>query len=499
MILRLAAGDLRARVRRPSYAATLLASAGLAYLAVPAADGHWTVIDAGGYRGVYDMAYVGAVVALAGALWLALGGFYAVRGAVARDRTTGTGRVLAAAPLRAPSYLAAKFLSSLAVLASMVAALVGVALVMWWARGEDTAVDPAGLLLPFLVVTLPVMAAVAAAALLFDTVPGLRGGLGNLAWIPLWGAFVFMGNSGNEAFAGIGTRAFASSFGSGAERVDAVTGEFSLGFTYVERPLTPMPWNGLDLGGGFLADRLALAAGAVAAVLLCALWFRLSATDPSRGPRTAPRRSGRAWTADPAALLPPPRTLVGAELRILVSGVSAWWWLGAAGLLLAGLAVPAEAGRALLPVCWIWPVLLWAKIGTSAIASGVEGLMEAYPRPVARILAGWAAGVGLAALTGAGPLVRSVVEGDLPGVAAWCAGAAFIPALAALLGTTGRTPTLFQVLYPVLWYMAVNGIEAADFMGTHTPGPTSSVATAGAAALLLLGTVTADGLRRSRA
>lgn len=504
MILRLAAGDLRERVRRPSYAMTLLASAGLAYLAVPAADGHWTVVDAGGLRGVYDMAYVGAVVALAGALWLALGGFYVVRGSVERDRRTGVGRVLATAPMRGPAYLAGKFVSNAAVLVSMAAVLVGVALVMWWARGEDPAVDPAGLLLPFLVITLPVMAAVAAAALVFDTVPGLRGGFGNLAWIPVWGAFVFLGNSGNTAFSGIGTRAFATSFGEGAGRTEVETGEFSLGFTYVDDRLTPVPWGGLDLGGGFLADRAALVAGAAAAVALCAVWFRIARTDATgagaAGSVGGRLLGGRLRGMDPAALLPAPRTLVGAEFRILVSGVSAWWWLGAGGLLLVGLALPAEAGRtALLPVAWIWPALVWSRIGTAAIASGVEGLVESYPRPVMRLLAGWAAGVVLSALVGAGPLIRAAAAGDAAAVAAWCAGAVFVPALAVSLGTLGRTPTLFQVLYPILWYMAVNGIGAADYMGMHTPDPASSAMTAGAAAALLLGAVTTDRLRRARA
>lgn len=504
MILRLATGDLRERVCRPSYAMTLLASAGLAYLAVPAADGHWTVVDAGGFRGVYDMAYVGAVVALAGALWLALGGFYVVRGSVERDRRTGVGRVLATAPLRGPSYLAGKFLSNVIVLVSMVAVLVGVALVMWWARGEDPAVDPTGLLLPFLVVTLPVMAAVAAAALAFDTVPGLRGGFGNLVWIPVWGAFVFLGNSGDTTFSGIGTRAFATAFGDGSEGTDVEVGEFSLGFTYVDDPLKPVPWGGLDLGDGFLADRLALVVGAVAAVALCAVWFRLARTDATgagaAGAVGGRLLGGRLGALDPAALLPAPRTLVGAEFRILVSGVSAWWWLGAGVLLLVGLVLPADAGRtALLPVAWIWPALVWSRIGTTAIASGVEGLVESYPRPSARLLAGWAAGAALAALVGAGPLLRAAAAGDGAAVAAWCAGAAFIPALALLLGTLGRTPTLFQVLYPILWYMAVNAIDVADYMGMHTPDPASSTVTAGAAAALLLGSVAVDRIRRARA
>ena len=41
-----------------------------------------------------------------------------------------------------------------------------------------------------------------------------------------------------------------------------------------------------------------------------------------------------------------------------------------------------------------------------------------------------------------------------------------IPSLALLLGSVSRSHRLFQALYVVLWYAAVNQLAAADYMGT---------------------------------
>jgi hypothetical protein len=71
------------------------------------------------------------------------------------------------------------------VLASMAGVLAVTALALQLARGESTAVDPGALMLPF-VLTLPVLALTAAAAVLFETIPVLRVGLGNIAWFFLW-------------------------------------------------------------------------------------------------------------------------------------------------------------------------------------------------------------------------------------------------------------------------------------------------------------------------
>jgi hypothetical protein len=494
---RLALGDLRERIRRPSYGITLLCAALLAYLSVPAADGRWTIVDAAGFRGVYDMAYVGAVVALGGALWLALGGFFVVRGSVARDRTTAVGRVLATAPLRSVGYLAGKLLSNIAVLMSMVAVLVVVALVMWWVRGEDPGVDPVALLTPFLVLTVPVVVAVAALALLFDTVPGLRGGLGNLLWLPIWMVIAMGGNNAGALFGGLGTSALAASFGRDIEReLAAVDGEFGLGLMQVDEPLTPIPWGGLTLDGGFLTDRLLLVAVAVAVALLPALWFRVQATDAASGREGSSGWAGR-LASGIGVRFPVPPTVVLAEFRVLVSGVALWGGAGTAALVLAGLVLPVDTVRSgVLVAAWIWPTLLWSRIGAAQVGVGLEGLLAAYPRPAYRQVAGWAAGGVLALLVGSGALVRLLMAGEVAAVLAWCAAAVFVPAFAAALGTLTRTPTPFQVLYALLWYLALSDVRAADFMGLSEPSALAAAVVAAVGAALLAAALLTARVRR---
>ncbi len=119
--------------------------------------------------------------------------------------------------------------------------------------------------------------------------------------------------------------------------------------------------------------------------------------------------------------------------------------------------------------------------------NAVEGLLLACPAPRRRRLAEWAAGVALSVLAGLGPALRMLPTGDRGALACWVAGAVFIPALALLLGVVSGTHRLFQALYLPLWYLAVNGIAAADFMGVvrvaGRPAGPSPWLTAGSAAV----------------
>ncbi|MGW7416991.1 hypothetical protein [Streptomyces sp. NPDC054863] len=505
MLFRLAFGDFRDRVRRPAYAAILLAAVGLGYLATPAREAGWVVMQVGEYRGTYNSAYLGMVVALAGSVWLSLGGFYVVRNAVSRDGSTGVGRLLASTPLKNHLYLASKFLSSVLVLASMLGVLVLTAVVMQLSRAETLAVDPVELLKPFVVVALPLMVVTAAAALLFEAVPLLRAGLGNILWFFIWAFVAIGGQSPNAPLGGIGVHQVVQSLSTSmkAQGIDpSRAGEFSLGLTLVDEPLKTFDWSGFAPTGEYLFSRLLLVLTGVVLALVPMLWF--PRFDPSRG--RAPR--------DPAAVLPvgegaerdpgtpglpaapglpaPPRDesasptktfggvpgaravpgnsavrlLVG-EVRILLQGIPRWWWAGVLTLTLVSQLVTPAAGvsRFLLPLAWIWPVLIWSRLGTQRHESGVEAILGAYPTARRRVLAEWGAGFLLTAVAGIGPAVRMATGADTAGLLHWFLGALFIPSLALLLGSLSRTHRLFQALYLPLWYGTVNGITPLDFMG----------------------------------
>jgi hypothetical protein len=97
-------------------------------------------------------------------------------------------------------------------------------------------------------------------------------------------------------------------------------------------------------------------------------------------------------------------------------------------------------------------------------------LLGSYPAVYRQLAAEWAAGLALTVAAGAGPLLRMAVAADGPRLAAWLAGALFIPSLALLLGTASRTHRTFQALYVVLWYAVVNQVATADYMGTVLRG-----------------------------
>ena len=531
----LAVADFRERTRRPGYLVTLAVAVVLGYLALPPASSLYVIMNAGGHRGVYNSAWAGTVTALAGALWLMGGGFYIVRSAIARDQQTRVGQILAATPLRNTGYLAGKFASNLMVLASMAGVLAVTALVMQLARGESSAVSLGALLLPYALFTLPVLALTAAAAVLVETVPVLRGGIGNIVWFFVWIAFAIAGGS-----VPLGFGAVRASMRQAMAAQHMHPAEFSVGFTQIAHPLRVFTWNGLVPPGGLVAGRLVLIGVCCGLAVVPAVWF--GRFDPARSrPRAQAASGGDVPTGSagqPAPLLPDaavpgasqtaglPRhayrplaardarpglasgRLLAAELRILTQSTPRWWWLAAAVLNVAGLLVPARlAGpygtstALLLAAAWIWPVLIWSRLGAQRRENGLDALLGAYPGGYRQVAAEWLAGLALTAATGLGPLLRMAAASDGPRVAAWAAGALFIPSLALLLGSISQSRRLFQALYLVLWYAAVNQLAAADYMGTvlihGRPAGPSALLVAGTAAAMLAVTFSIRAIRHA--
>ena len=192
VIYHLARADFLERVRRYSFLVML----GLVvFLGYQTAIGNMA-LELGLYRGEFNSAWVGAMMSLIATFFIGWFGFYLVKGSVARDRETGVGQIMATTPLTRPLYLIGKWLSNFAVLMSMVMVLALGAIIIQFLQGENTQIDLFAFLSPFVFIVMPLMALVAAFAVLFEAVSFLQGGFGNIVYFLAFISFIplFMEN-----------------------------------------------------------------------------------------------------------------------------------------------------------------------------------------------------------------------------------------------------------------------------------------------------------------
>jgi hypothetical protein len=505
--------DFLERVRRTGFLVTL----GLAVYLGSVVSAGQLKLWLGDMRGIYNSAWVGVLMALVGNFFLSLAGFYVVKSAVERDRRTGVGEILATTPMSKPLYTLGKAASNLAVLLAMVAVLAAMGPVAQWMAGEETHVRLGQLLAPFLVLSLPAMAVVAACAVLFETLPVLRGGFGNVLWFFAWTGLVpaaieLPGFPDPYGLGVVSSRLFAVI----RERFGKTEHAFTLGALQSEGGTRTFVWEGMDWTSAAVLRQLVWLLAAVGIALLAALFF--DRFDPSRGrvrsrkPKGAvPESPGEERVAVPVLvpthLQPLPEgarrfsfpRLVAAEARLLLRGQRWWWWAVALGLLIAGFAAPLAAARQFaLPMAWIWPLLRWSALGGREARHGTSGLVFSAAYPLSRQLpAAWASGAILAMVTGCGVAVRLGLAGDWAGLGAWTVGALFIPTLALALGVWSGGGKLFEVVYLLLWYLGpMQHVPGMDYLGALPATAHSGVPVLFLAATVLLGAAAVAGRKR---
>jgi hypothetical protein len=391
------------------------------------------------------------------------------------------------------------------VLAAMTGVMAVAAGLVQVLRAEETRIDVWLLVAPFLILTLPAMLLTSAVAVLFETIRPLSGGAGNIVWFFLWALLLVGDGSIRDGFSeptrdwlgrGAVLPDMLAAAGNANPEFDPDSSSVTMGITFRERgwELRTFRWDGMHWTASALAGRLLWVLAALGVATAAALPF--DRFDPSRGASAtrAPPQGGRAWVpwrrrkeAAPVAPEPvtdvrhlPPApaagrmgaaafaTLLGAELKLSLRDRGRGWFFVLAGLAIAALVLPIDVARArILPLLWVWPILVWSPMGTRAVRHRAEQVLFSAPRPVTvQLAATWGAGFALALVAGAPIGLRFVLAGDLTALLAWGVGAAFIPALALALGEWSGSPRAFEAIYIVWWYTGpLQPLPLLDFMG----------------------------------
>ena len=502
VIAAIARADFLERVRRHSFLLTLLFAVFLGYWA---ATGR-IALQLGEYRGVYTSAWIGALVAITTTCFVSLVGFYVVKSAVDRDRTTGVGQILAATPLSKTAYTLGKFFSNFAVLSATVLVLAICAIFMQLFVGEDPHFDAFALVSPFLLVALPSMALTAGLAVLFETLPLLRGGIGNIAWFFVW-SILGIGLpeiSGNHRLDPMGLLVVSDSMRAGA-RANIPGYKDSFSFTIADSPVKivhSFHWQGVSWTSSEILMRVVWAGAAILFALIAALVFdrfnpsgafapslggrkKLAKVEVANGPigiisgAPAARAAVHLTPLDNAMHSNAFFRILIAELRLSLKGLRWWWYAIGAGLLVAQFVTPIQVSRGLLlGGSWIWPVLIWSGMGARETRFGTCGFLFSSPGILSRQLpACWLAGLIAALLTGAGTILRLCVARDLKDLSGVLAGAVFVPTLALALGVVSGSGKFFEGLYTFLWYVGpMNHTYALDYTGAASGSNVLSIA-----------------------
>ena len=497
----LARADFLQRTRSYGFLITLGLMLYVAYVFVPPNHSSYSTMSISGHRGLYNSAYLGSLMALLISPWLSLAGFYLVKNALARDIQTGVGQILATTTLSKPLYTVGKAISNFAVLAIMVGVMGIVAAAMQIIRQEDPNIQVFQIFAPLIFISLPVVAVVGSVAILFEAISWLRGGLGNVVYFFVWigalstrlGGEDPLRSPTNDLF-GLGVIMPSLATACEAAFPGSTVGKtsFNLGLNFKSAgefwDLTTFRWEGLSWTPEIILGRLWWVAVSLGLALLAALFFRRF--DPAKQESKRSRKRSKAAPpslaedqevgapAHAARLLPLTERrrfsfvfMVWAELRLALHGITIWWYLVAAGLFATCFFAPLPVSRGFMVAAWIWPLLIWSKMGTRERLFRTDQLVFSTAHPLRRQLpACWLAGVLIAVMTGGGTGLRLVMAGDQLGLLAWTAGALFIPTMALALGVWSGSSKLFEVLYLFLWYLGpANRLGALDFMGVTGP------------------------------
>ena len=483
-IYHIAKADFLQRVRSNYFLIALGVCVFIIYSFVPAPDAGYTVVSLGNYRGFYNSAWIGSMVATC-VPFFTLIGFYIVNNAVQRDIETGVGQIIATTRISRLQYLTGKFLSNFAVLILLLLVISVMTVVMFYVRAETSYMEPGKLLLPLLVLTVPAMFILSALALVLDSMPERSRGFINVAYFILW-IFIVSASlwSSYTDIYGVNTCILDITKSLQATHPDW-NGDHGAGILIIDGlgNRKVFTWEGMNWTVVIILQRVFWMLLAYGFVVLSSLFFN---RFDSQGSDT---RKQRTWKflkkpvvladATPMTLVIKYRDLpkaearfsffelVKAELRLMFRGRSKLWLLTTSGLFIASVFAPLSiASKFILPLLWFFQLMNLSKLGSRELTNRCNEYIFSAAYPLRRQLPAMFMAAFLFTISLALPvMLRVFTGGDLYGVFAIATGSLFIPAFAIAAGTITGGSKFFEVVFTVMVYGLFNGIPYLDFTG----------------------------------
>jgi len=459
IVSRLTRADLVERLRSRNLLPAVALLLYLGYLSVPDGSAPYATVLLGGFRGVYNSPWMGAITALLSAVILPVVGFFLVRPAARRDVRFGTAPLLVASPTAPLEIVCSKFLSNVAMLVAFAVLLVLAAVAMQFVRGESAAFGLSDYVLPFVCVTLPTCVLTAAAAVSIDAFPATRGLAGGALWIVIYSLLIsvsvsLMQAGSTSAFADpLGTAPILSSMSAQLRAAEPAADASGVSVGITEAATHTFTFHRLRWPKDVVPKRTVWFALSVAVVALFGSLTSFSET------RVASRAPGRFRAASLLRGLPLPR-LVKSELVNAAGAMGSRWVAAVAIVSVAAVSLPLGAViRFAAPAAWLVLIPVFAYLGDPTSGTRFRDVVRVVATPVwKQLLVRWFA----AALLAFVPLAAVGSRLGAQGVVVFACSLS-VAALATLLTTSTRSRGPFEVLALFAWYAGpVNGLPWCD-------------------------------------
>lgn len=480
----IARADFLQRIRSYNFLIALGICVFLIYTFVPPLGSNYVIVSLGNYRGFYNSAWIGGMVASC-IPFFALIGFYLVNYAVKRDEDTGVGQIIATTRITKMQYLSGKLMSNFAVFLAMLLVIAVMTIIMFLVRGETGHIEFGKLLLPFLFLVAPSMFIVSCIALFFDSLTNLNRGIVNIIYFFLWtflissnmisplldilGGYIIMPEIKNTLSAM--HQDWNENFG---------TGIMVTGSTVNNKVFS---WEGMTWTSSLLLLRMFWMTASFGLVCLASLGFNRFDTSKTRQrqqsiPIRVKKKSSRIddnanyshikWQNAP---LPETRfsffSIIMAEIRLMVKGKAKLWLIINFILYVLSMFTPLSfAYKVALPLLWFFQTLTLSRIGCREIDNHCNEYIFSAAFPLRRQLPATLIATSLFMLFLALPVaLRVLLNGDLYNIYAIAAGAFFIPVFAITLGILTGGSKLFEVIFTIIVYGYFNNVPFFDFSG----------------------------------
>lgn len=513
-VLGIMRADLRNRTKRNSFWIIIALTVLITSFFIPADGARYLTVSFEEYRGIYNSAWVGTVAAMTVSWCLGLFGFYLVKDSIEDDEKTRVGQLIESSPVKKATYLFGKFLSNIGILSFILFTSIVVAILLQFIRGESYVIELLDYIVPYLVIAFPALIFISALAILFQTVPILKGVPGNIVFFfffavslleRLWyiefkEVTIIVGDlfANSIAIQGMKTIAYLE--------IPNYTGRASQGFIFQQNPTQTFVFDGVEWSLGIILGRLIWVLGAIIIIYLAAFLFK--GFDPASRGGAIKQNSKRQLRSKKVSTIavkrcPPspgvPQSagkfrmikLLLIEIKLMIKGRPSWWYGFTATLIVFSILSSPETHRYFLPILWLWPISLFSSLGVREFYDNTVQLILSCSISVRKhIFTMWLSGVIVAVAIGGGIGVRLLINGDWQQALALLVGALFIPAMALCLGVLTQTKRVFEVAYFLLWYMGpLNGIWFLDYIGASFASWQLSWTYLGVACTLLVVTI----------